>query len=244
MSDNKESNRFCCYASYLVFSVVAFSILTVIHSWLTYDQINLLSFIVPIFAGLIVGSLMAHNKVLRMELTQLANTDKLTGAYNRTYFDKRLEVELDRAKRYDLKLSLLYVDLDHFKRVNDTHGHKIGDSVLVDFAAVTKGTIRDSDIFARFGGEEFIILAQMADKDSALILYNRVKTAIDEHNFEVIGSITFSAGIAELDSKNDTIESLLDRADKALYTAKETGRNQAIVADQTQIESPGEKVFP
>ncbi len=231
MFKQNKNKRLCCYAEHVIFSVAIFAALTVIHSWLTYDQVNIVNFIVPGIAGLIVGWLMARNKVLNMELTRLANTDKLTGAYNRQYFDNRLEEELDRARRYNMTLSILYLDLDYFKKVNDQHGHKIGDAVLVDFAALTKSVIRDSDIFARFGGEEFIILAQMANRESALALYKRIHEAIKSHRFEAINDITFSAGIAELDKENDTISTLLDRADKALYKAKDAGRDQAVVAD-------------
>lgn len=231
MFKQNENQQLCCYTSYLIFSVAAFVILTVIHSWLTYDQVQLVNFIVPIFAGLIVGLLMARNKVLQVQLTELANTDKLTNAYNRQYFDRRLEEELDRASRYDHQLSIIYLDLDFFKKVNDQHGHKIGDSVLVDFAKISHGAIRDSDIFARFGGEEFIILVQMANKNAAYALYERIKVAIDRHDFEAVKGITFSAGISEFRGKEDSIENLLERADKALYKAKESGRNQAVLAE-------------
>lgn len=226
-----QSNKLCCYFEYLIFSVTVFAILTVLHSWLTYDQVNLVNFIVPVFAGLVVGYLMARNKVLQLQLSTLANTDKLTGAYNRQYFDHRLEEEIDRAKRYKFPLSLIYLDLDHFKRVNDQYGHKTGDSVLIDFSTISQKVIRDSDIFTRFGGEEFIILAQMADSESAMRLYQRLQQAVAEHSFEMVSHITFSAGIAELDLETDDIESILDRADKALYSAKENGRNQAVIAD-------------
>ncbi len=226
-----QSKSFCCYFEYLIFSVTVFAILTVIHSWLTYDQVNAVNFIVPVFAGLVVGYLMASNKVLHRQLITLASTDKLTGAYNRQYFDHRLEEEIDRAKRYKFPLSLIYLDLDHFKRVNDQHGHKTGDSVLIDCSSISQKVIRESDIFTRFGGEEFIILAQMADRESAERLYQRLQQAVAEHSFDKIEHITFSAGIAQLKPETDTVASILDRADKALYKAKENGRNQAVIAD-------------
>ncbi len=226
-----QNKKYCCYFEYLIFSVTVFAILTVIHSWLSYDDVSLVNFIVPVFAGLIVGFLMARNKILQLQLSTLANTDKLTGAYNRQYFDHRLEEEIDRAKRYKFPLSVIYLDLDHFKRVNDQHGHKTGDSVLIDFSDISRKVIRDSDIFTRFGGEEFIILAQMADSESSQRLYQRLQQAVAEHSFQMVNNITFSAGIAELNLQDDSVESLLDRADKALYRAKENGRNQAVIAD-------------
>ena len=226
-----EKKRLNCYIVYTVTSIIAFAALTVIHSWISYNQIQAVNFIVPVFAGLVVGVLMARNKVLRTQLSQLANTDKLTGACNRLYFDKRLAEEVDRARRYKQHFCIIYLDLDFFKKVNDQFGHGIGDEVLIDFAAIIKKVNRESDVLARFGGEEFIILAQMADKDSVLKLYERIKTATDQHTFKKVKNITFSAGIAEFDIEKDSARSLLERADKALYKAKDNGRNQAVIAD-------------
>lgn len=219
------------FVRYILFSVVVFALLTIIHSWITYDQVNLVNFIVPVFAGMIVGFLMARNKILRIQLTVLANTDKLTGAYNRQYFDQRLSEETDRAIRYKHGFCIIYLDLDFFKKVNDQYGHGVGDKVLIDFAKIVKSAYRESDIFARFGGEEFIILAQMTDRESAMCLYQRIKQATLKHTFVSAGKITFSAGIAEFNIEGDSVSNLLERADQALYKAKEAGRNQAIVAD-------------
>lgn len=219
------------YPTYIIVSVLAFVLLTVVHSWLTQRNLALVDFIVPCLAGLVVGFLLAYNRVLQNQLIRLANTDKLTSAFNRQYFDRRCSDELERAQRYHYTLSIIFLDLDHFKQVNDNHGHKIGDSVLVDFAQLCQQTIRDTDIFARYGGEEFVILAPMTDREAAFQLYQRIRDAVKEHPFEVINWITFSAGISELKSSDRNIEQILIRADRALYQAKEKGRNQAVVAD-------------
>lgn len=219
------------YPAHIFSSVLAFAILTIIHSWLTQHRIEAIDFIVPVFAGLIVGYLLAYNRALHNQLTILANTDKLTSACNRQYFDQHFSDELERAQRYHYTLSIIYIDLDHFKQVNDNHGHKIGDSVLIDFSRICHDVIRESDVFARFGGEEFIVLAPMTNRDAALQLYQRIRDAVKDHSFEVINWITFSAGIAEMKETDRNIEQILIRADKALYQAKENGRDQAVVAD-------------
>lgn len=228
---DRENYQLCCFGIHLTVSIISFILLTLIHALITGDELSPVLFIVPVFAGIVIGTILARNKVLQTQLLIMANTDKLTGAYNRQYFDIRLNEEMDRAKRYHTPLSIIYLDLDFFKKVNDQFGHKVGDSVLSDFAKLNNKLIRESDVFARFGGEEFIILAQMANKDAARTLYERIRLAIEQHAFEAKQNITFSAGIAELDSETDTLEGFIDRADKALYKAKETGRNKAIVAD-------------
>jgi len=226
-----DHKNFQLYFLHILISVSIFALLTVVHSWISFSKVHYLNFVVPIFAGLLVGYLMAKNKVLNNQLTQIANTDKLTGAYNRRYFDTRLNEEVDKARRYKLLFSIIYMDLDLFKQVNDTFGHEIGDHVLIDFSEIVMKANRDSDIFARFGGEEFIILVQMADKNSAHILYERIKNAVAQHQFQQVNNVTFSAGIAEFDIDKDSVTSILERADVALYKAKSSGRNRAVIAD-------------
>lgn len=238
----KPEDRKCLnlFIRYILVSIIVFVALTIVHSWLTYNQLHIVNFLVPLAAAMAVGFLMARNRILRNQLTLQANTDKLTGAYNRQYFDNRLREEIDKAQRYKHKFSILYLDLDLFKSVNDNFGHAIGDEVLIDFTAIVHSVHRDSDIFARFGGEEFILLAHMSDTKSAMNVYQRIKEATRLHQFKKVESITFSAGIAEFDIEHDTTKSLLDRADKALYAAKEGGRDQAVVADKitTSIKEP------
>jgi len=229
ISEPKDRIRIFIY--YILVSIFVFGILTLIQSWVTFNKINLIHFIIPLFASLVVGYLLAHNKILQLELIQLANTDKLTGAYNRLYFDQRLKQEIDRAKRYKQVFSIIYLDLDHFKHVNDEFGHSTGDEVLKNFSSIAKKQNRESDIFARFGGEEFIILTQMADKNSAHNLYQRIKNTMNDYEYKPSRKITFSAGIAEFDIENDDIKSILERADRALYKAKDSGRDRAVIAD-------------
>lgn len=227
----EEKKNTSIFAYYLLASVFVFGILTIIHAWITFNQVQLIHFLIPVFASTVVGYLLAHNKILQLELIKLANTDKLTGACNRLYFDERLKQEIDRAKRYKQVFSIIYLDLDHFKLVNDNFGHNTGDEVLKNFSAIVKKQNRESDVFARFGGEEFIIITQMADKTSAYNLYERLKKAVNDYEYKPSKKITFSAGIAEFDIEKDSIKSILERADDALYKAKEGGRNRAVIAE-------------
>ena len=231
MLTSKDKKYTSIFVYYLLVSILVFSILTLIHSWITFNQVQIIHFLIPVFASTVVGYLLAHNKILQLELIQLANTDKLTGACNRLYFDERLKQEIDRARRYKQIFSIIYLDLDHFKRVNDKFGHGTGDEVLKSFSKMVKRQNRESDIFARFGGEEFIILTQMADKTSAYNLYERIKKAVNDYEYKPSEKITFSAGIAEFNIEEDSIQSILERADSALYKAKEGGRNRAVIAD-------------
>ena len=231
MPRSEKNNKIRIFVYTLLLSVIIFGILTLIQSWITFNQVKLIHFLIPLFASLVVGYLLAHNKILQLELIQLANTDKLTGAYNRLYFDKRLKQEIDRAKRYKQGFSIIYLDLDHFKHVNDEFGHGTGDEVLKSFSSIVQNQNRESDIFARFGGEEFIIITQMADKNSACNLYQRIKNAMLDYEYKPSKKITFSAGIAEFDIEKDDMKSILERADQALYKAKDSGRYRAVIAD-------------
>ena len=227
----EEKQQLKYFAIYMSASIVIFTCLTIIHSYITYNKISLVDFLVPIMAALVVGFLLAKNKILQLQLKTLANTDKLTSVYNRQYFDLRLTEEAQFSKRYKQVFSIIFFDLDHFKKVNDQYGHAEGDQALIDFSGIIKNLNRDTDLFARYGGEEFILLAKMADKKTANDIYLRIKSAISKHTFRKAGKITFSAGIAEFDFENDTTESVMKRADIALYKAKEAGRDQAVVAD-------------
>ena len=233
MLSSEEKAHLKLFILYIFVSMAVFAGLTILHSYITFSQINSQHFVIPMTTAVLVGFLMARNRILRIQLTQLANTDKLTGICNRQYFDRRLGEEIDRAKRYQHFFSIIYLDLDHFKAINDHYGHATGDQVLIEFAQVIKGVNRESDLFARFGGEEFILLLQMTDSDSARILYQRIRDAVDQYPFSTISSLTFSAGITEFDPQYDDQASLLDRADNALYQAKHNGRNQAVISKPT-----------
>jgi len=160
------------------------------------------------------------------EALQLAaTTDRLTGIYNRYKFEDTLKAEMERGKRYRTPLSLLMFDLDHFKNVNDSHGHLVGDEVLKAVAEIVRGRIRKSDCLCRWGGEEFCILGPQTPGDQAVKAMLKVSRLVAEHRFAAGVRMTISAGLAVLRT-DDTVESFIKRADDALYRAKANGRNR------------------
>ena len=160
-----------------------------------------------------------------MELEVLSVTDKLTGLFNRRKLDQVLDEELIRARRYDVQFALIIVDVDHFKRVNDTYGHGAGDDVLVRFAQILRHTTRDADAIGRLGGEEFLVVCRHSSLKGALEDAGRIREAIEAHDFTGVGQLTASFGVAEVRT-DDSVASLLARADAALYRAKDRGRNR------------------
>jgi two-component system cell cycle response regulator len=164
-------------------------------------------------------------------LERLAHTDPLTQLLNRRALTDRLQQEMERAMRYDATLALLMVDLDHFKAVNDTHGHLVGDDVLRDVARLLRETIRTTDVAARYGGEEFLVLLPETDDGGAEAFAERIRVAVEAHPFEGSGGaalrLTASLGVAVFPAPRVvTAEDLLVRADAALYRAKADGRNR------------------
>ncbi len=161
------------------------------------------------------------------KLQRLSTTDPLTGTYNRRMFMDMLSREMTRSGRYGEPFSLLMFDIDHFKRVNDTYGHDVGDRVLVEVVELSMELIRQSDILARWGGEEFMVLLPQTNPDMALALGERLRQRISEYRFTDAGRLTVSIGVAH-QQQLDTIDSLLKRVDTAMYRAKETGRNRVV----------------
>ncbi|MDR5659637.1 diguanylate cyclase [Serpentinicella sp. ANB-PHB4] len=158
------------------------------------------------------------------ELERLSTTDHLSGAYNRAKLDEELKKWVMYAKVYNTPLSLIIFDFDNFKRINDTYGHLCGDEVIVETAKLVRNSIRDIDIFARWGGEEFIILLPHMKKERGKIMAERLRQKIADYDFPKVGHATCSFGVAELCLQED-INSWLRRADEQLYKAKNTGKN-------------------
>jgi diguanylate cyclase (GGDEF)-like protein len=171
------------------------------------------------------------------ELREMAIRDGLTRCYNNKYFKQRLEQEVVRARRYSAELTLGIVDVDHFKRVNDTFGHPAGDAVLSHLASLLTASVRSTDVVARYGGEEFAFLLVESAMPEAAIITNRLRERIERHEFlvpdlsgtDMAISCTVSAGLAAL-QPDDSPQVLLARADGALLAAKQGGRNQVRIA--------------
>jgi len=158
------------------------------------------------------------------ELMNLSVTDSLTGIYNRLKFNEELQKEIDISRRYGTDFSLVLFDFDDFKVVNDNYGHLMGDKLLIEAAELIKNSVRVTDTFARWGGEEFVILLPHTKHDMAIELAERLRKKNSEHNFEQIGKITCSFGITSF-KEGDNVESIMFRVDKLLYAAKLKGKN-------------------
>lgn len=168
----------------------------------------------------------AHEKIYQMALT-----DGLTGLNNHRTFQLGLDNMLTRARRQTSSLCLILCDIDHFKKINDTHGHPFGDQVLKKVATTLKQSIRQVDLTARYGGEEFALILEASDEEGGLIQAERVRKSIEDLIFDSKGekiTITMSFGLASYPLDGDSKAELIDRADQALYAAKESGRNRSI----------------
>jgi diguanylate cyclase (GGDEF)-like protein len=168
-------------------------------------------------------------------LNQAANTDPMTKCFNKGYFLEALEAEVKRAKTLSTPLSLIFFDLDHFKKVNDTYGHEGGDFVLKEFTNLVRncGIIQQKDIFARYGGEEFCLMLPSVLSADAAKTAEIVRGKIQMHEFNYEGNripVTTSLGVAELKSEMETASDLIKAADKALYESKKAGRNRVTLA--------------
>jgi diguanylate cyclase (GGDEF)-like protein len=184
--------------------------------------------VAPPFGYIFIGLYFELEK-LREEVHALAITDELTHAFNRRYFMKVIEHELKRAKRYQHALSLIIFDIDNFKVVNDTYGHLCGDAVLQELSQACQAILRQCDILARFGGEEFILLLPETDQANALQVANKLCRLIAGQVIEFKGmqiQVTISAGVTTCNPTMATLDELLSRADQALYQAKRLGKNR------------------
>ncbi len=184
------------------------------------------------FTSMFIYSLLSERNIFIEQLKTLANKDSLTGTNNRRHFMESAQDYLSFAARHSEKISLVIIDIDHFKHINDTYGHHAGDIVLKNFVSDIEKLLRSHDLFGRIGGEEFTLFLPKTDKEMAMKIITRIKdhfkqTAIDIETTKIF--VNFSAGIAEL-KENESLLEILKRADGALYEAKRSGRDRAIIA--------------
>jgi len=176
--------------------------------------------------------LLSFNDITKLESERViikkeAEYDPLTEVYNRVKFNKVLQDMIYKANRYDFKFSIILIDIDHFKSINDTYGHNVGDKVLIELSRLVNMYLRDSDIFARWGGEEFVILSESKHIKHTSMFALRLRNIINEYSFTEVGKVTCSFGVTEY-KIGDTQMLLFERVDKALYEAKHNGRNQVV----------------
>lgn len=167
----------------------------------------------------------SHNISNKKRVEELSITDQLTKLHNRMYMENSFKSEIKRSKRYGYPFSVIMIDIDHFKEVNDTYGHDIGDRVLIEVGRVLFENIRETDILGRWGGEEFLIICPHSSDADALILAEKIRYMIESQPFQSVGNKTCSLGVAVFDLKEDDYKEVMKRSDEALYRAKNSGRN-------------------
>lgn len=203
-----------------------------------YQRMFHLTTIFADIVGMVILVLLFHSDMKKSEekLKILATIDPLTSIYNRRELFRMGKINFSFAKRHKIPLSIIMLDLDLFKKVNDTHGHKVGDEVLIWFCIKITQTIRESDIFGRYGGEEFCLVLPNTDSDQARIVASKIQKQLKDENFPLSRDISFpvkvSQGIETLSEDHDDFSSIVGNADKALYQAKKAGRDRFITFGQ------------
>lgn len=202
-----------------------------------FTRLNVTMFVgTGIFASFILALALEHTArygfQLELKLEELAHLDPLTGIANRRRLEDRAREEVERARRFNRPLSLMIMDLDHFKGVNDRHGHPFGDKVLRTLADVGRANLRQTDLFARVGGEEFVVLMPETTPDTAAHIAERLRSQLSATQVTEEGvttTVTLSIGISAYGPDAQTVEALMAQADRALYAAKDQGRNRVMV---------------
>jgi diguanylate cyclase (GGDEF)-like protein len=167
----------------------------------------------------------------KKDLSDLAYRDPLTGLYNRRSFDKKLTEEWKRRRRYKRQLSLIMIDIDHFKKVNDTHGHQKGDSVLKTVAAIINDNIRSSDFPCRYGGEEIAVILPESSLENAAVTAEKLRALVETQVKEIEGfTVTVSLGVSTYIESMTKPEAIIEAADRCLYIAKNSGRNKVVTS--------------
>jgi len=193
-----------------------------------YDQINL-----------IINKTLENKRLQKLAMEReyykkLSACDELTELFNYRYFNETLEKEIQRRERYNRPLTLMMIDLDNFKPINDTFGHLVGDTVLKQAASLIKKNTRGCDLVARYGGDEFSVILPETTEEEALVVAYRIREAIDEFNFETskgksISDLSVTIGLSSLPDKSKDKKELIDTADNALYKGKANGKNRVVV---------------
>jgi len=219
------------YSKYILFSCLVTSSINVVHTdWVLQQGLSLDLFIAPVIAGVFFGYLLARVKTLNNRLLHLASTDIMTKLYNRMQFDIQLSRQIRKIERHGGTFSIIYIDVDNFKQINDNYGHQIGDKVLISIAEHIRQVRKHNDIVARYGGDEFIILSPNTNIDTAARLAEQLKNSIYQLEDKELPAFSCSFGVAEYDKDKNNNHNLIKAVDKALYKAKNRGRNSVVAA--------------
>lgn len=217
----------CLYVSLLIDSLDGIFVTSELVTNIGKNLMQVIAYIC-IFIG--VFKWLQLNKITQEKLSELSNTDALTGLLNRRSFIERSSAEFERSIRYNRPLSLMMIDIDFFKMVNDRYGHLAGDVVLQKVAIEITQQLRKNDIFCRWGGEEFILLIPESDNSNGQFLSEKIRQSIEQKIFELSSGetvkITISIGCTSIRENDNAVEVLIERADRALYMSKEAGRNR------------------
>lgn len=215
------------YALYIALSILIVSVFATIQiHYVIGKSISASIYTIPVIVGVIFGAILAKAQHLSEDLKQAANTDSLTQLGNRRSFIAEINAEIQKSQRYKSPFSVILIDVDKFKRINDSHGHRAGDIILQALALILSESSRTSDNCARWGGEEFIILLPHTSIDHAAEKAEQLRQTIEHHHFPKVEHITCSFGVTEYIDQDKAYEEIVHRADKALYQAKDGGRNK------------------
>lgn len=230
---------------FILFFIVCYFVFA-FNLWLREEDSSTLSVGVSftlLFGGIfafLVGKLALQTMIDIKHIAILQHesvTDPLMGIKNRRYFDQKICEEVALSKRYKLPLSLILLDIDNFKKINDTYGHKIGDEVLKNIASLILGIVRDTDVAARYGGEEIVIVMPNSGKAEAELLAERLRSIIEKTTVATIDTtqevvqVTVSMGICSMSHVITDRDALIEEADEALYLAKKQGRNRVVCSN-------------
>jgi len=233
IQERRRSLLFFCL-SWLVFWVGGFVGIARTVGWLpthflTSYSVQISSMAELLFLFMALADQFRQEQVQRLSAQQEAKIDNLTGLWNRRHFHEMVIPEMDKANRYGSPLALVSFDLDHFKMINDTHGHLVGDRVLVEISQLAKHIIRSTDLLFRWGGEEFFLLLPHTGQEDALAAAEKLRTAFANHAITGLGTVTASFGIA-IYEPNQPLDLWVNRVDRALYEAKNSGRNSVKIS--------------
>ena len=217
-------------SAFIVFLIGSLSALLFYPSEPTSLIMHITWMLVSLIFGFSGGYLLEESQkstfLKQIELEELVQIDKLTGLYNRQKLEESIEIELENSRRYKHNFGIIIFDIDHFKSVNDTYGHQVGDSILVEISKVAKEQIRLCDTLFRWGGEEFILICLEVNRSEIELIAQKLKNAVQSRKYPQVTEVTISLGMT-INQQNDEIMSIIKRADDALYLAKNSGRNCA-----------------